>query len=101
MRRNNSSFSEVLRTVVGALFCPVPRCLPTVPPAEPLLQELWPPWAHNLATAQPHAPAQAEPIAVILPGALLSFQLDTSDEVMGSAENCNTSFCAVELTAHK
>lgn len=47
-----------------------------------------------------HQPGE-EPTAVILLGALLSFQFKTSDEVMGSAESCNTGFCAIELIARK
>lgn len=72
-----------------------------MPPAEPLLHESEPPWEHNLAAAQPRTPAQAEPMAAILLGALLSFQFKTSDEGTGSAEHCNTSFCAIELIARK
>lgn len=93
MSRNDVSahFSEVLSAVVmfGALSCPVSRCLPTVPSAEPLLHELWPPQEHSLAA-----------VAVILE-ARLSFQFKASDEVRGSAENCTTGFCAIELIASK
>lgn len=41
----SAHFSEVLSGIVtfGALSCPVSMCLPTVPPAEPLLRELWAP----------------------------------------------------------
>lgn len=57
------------------------------------LREPGPSWQHDLAAAK------AEPIAVILE-AQLNFHFKTSDEVMGSAENCSV-FCAIELIAHK
>lgn len=57
------------------------------------LREPGPSWQHDLAAAK------AEPIAVILE-ALLNFHFKTSDEVMGSAENCSV-FCAIELIACK
>lgn len=37
----------------------------------------------------------------VIPEVLLSFQFKASDEVSGSAENCTTVFCAIELIASK